>query len=78
MGVQVRAGMLADLPRRPIADLILLVHVLEHLPSPRGASMWERRWAGGRCYIEVPNAGAPYAAPSKMFHAGPVSRQLHP
>jgi SAM-dependent methyltransferase len=70
LGIPVRAGVLADMPRRSIADLVLLVHVLEHLRSPSAALAHIRALlpARGRCYIEVPNAGAPHAAPGKMFH----------
>jgi SAM-dependent methyltransferase len=70
LGVPVHGCVLADLPRRPIADLVLLVHVLEHLSSPTDALAHLRAllYAGGRCYVEVPNAGTPHAAPGKMFH----------
>ncbi len=70
LGIAVQGGVLADLPRRPMADMIMLVHVLEHLRSPSEALAHIRALLcrGGRCYIEVPNAGAPHAAPGKMFH----------
>jgi SAM-dependent methyltransferase len=70
LGISIYAGVLTDLPRRPLADVILLVHVLEHLPSPNAALAHIRTLlrAGGLCYLEVPNAGAPHAAPGRMFH----------
>lgn len=70
LGIEVRDAVLADMPRRPVAELILLVHVLEHLRSPSEAFSIIRALLsdGGRCYVEVPNAGAPHAAPGKMFH----------
>lgn len=70
LGITVSGGVLADLPRRPMTDVILLVHVLEHLRSPSEALAHIRALLHdrGRCYIEVPNAGAPHAAPGKMFH----------
>ncbi len=70
LGVPVRSGVLADLAWQPLAEVVLLVHVLEHLRSPRESLRHIRALlpAHGRCYIEVPNAGAPHAAPGKMFH----------
>ena len=68
--VDARGGRLADLPHQPLCDVVLLVHVLEHLPSPSQALMHVRALlrGGGKCYLEVPNAGAPHAAPGKIFH----------
>lgn len=61
---------LEQLPQRPSHDLVLLVHVIEHLNSPRSALTQLRGLLnpGGRLYIECPNTGAPHAAPGKMFH----------
>jgi SAM-dependent methyltransferase len=66
----IRPGELADLPRSPTYDVVLLVHVLEHLSSPTASLRHIREMlkSGGRLYIEVPNAGAPHAAPGYMFH----------
>lgn len=66
----VRLGTLQDLVCRPAHDLVLLVHVLEHLRSPREAL--ERIHGvlrpGGLLYVEVPNFGLPHAAPRRIFH----------
>ena len=51
-------------------DAILLIHVIEHLPSPRGALTALRQMLApsGRLYVECPDIAAPHAAPSKWFH----------
>ena len=46
LGIQVHSGVLADLPRQPMADVVLLVHVLEHLRSPSEALRHIRAIAG--------------------------------
>jgi SAM-dependent methyltransferase len=67
---RVERGVLADLHRPAHYDAVLLVHVLEHLPSPTAALSQIRALlgAGGRVYVEVPDAGAPHAHPDRMFH----------
>jgi SAM-dependent methyltransferase len=66
----VRRASLSDLGHAPTCDVVLLVHVLEHLNAPRAAlqHIWQLLRPGGRLYVEVPNAGAPHAAPGKIFH----------
>ncbi len=66
----VRPGMLKDVPVEPCVDMVLLVHVLEHLRQPTEAlrHIHAMLTGGGRLYVEVPNAGAPHSAPGKMFH----------
>ena len=66
----VRNVELADVPRTPSYDFVLLVHVLEHFNDPRGALQHIRDVLrpGGRLYVEVPNFGAPHALPGKLFH----------
>ncbi|MDP6446827.1 MAG: class I SAM-dependent methyltransferase [Pirellulaceae bacterium] len=61
---------LEDLPQEPIADVILLVHVIEHFKSPRQALERIRGLLrpGGRLYIECPNLAAPFAPRGKLFH----------
>ncbi len=51
-------------------DLLLLVHVIEHLRQPVDALTMLRRWVQphGLLYIECPNLAAPFAAPGKWFH----------
>jgi SAM-dependent methyltransferase len=68
--LQVEGCVLAELPRKPRYDLVLLVHVLEHFNSPTTALQHIRSTLnpGGRLYVEVPNLGAPHAAPGKLFH----------
>jgi SAM-dependent methyltransferase len=67
---RVAPGYLGTLPPRSEYDFVLLVHVLEHLRSPSQSLAHIRSLLrpGGRLYVEVPNAGAPHAAPGKMFH----------
>jgi SAM-dependent methyltransferase len=67
---QVRPGFWRDVPSAPAYDLVLLIHVLEHLNSPSQALRHIRQILrpGGRLFIEVPNLAAPHAAPSKLFH----------
>ena len=61
---------LADVPRRPAYDVVLLIHVIEHFRSPRTAlaHIHSILKAGGRLYVECPNVAAPHAAPGKLFH----------
>jgi SAM-dependent methyltransferase len=51
-------------------DLVLLVHVLEHLPFPKSALGQIRDFLrpGGRLYVEVPNLAAPHSGPGQLFH----------
>ncbi len=70
MHAQVQSCTLEDLPASGDYDVVLLVHVLEHLPHPTRAL---RQIAGllrpqGKLYVEVPNFGLPHAAPGKQFH----------
>ncbi|MHB8973826.1 MAG: methyltransferase domain-containing protein [Pirellulaceae bacterium] len=66
----VEPGVLAGMRRQACCDVLLLVHVLEHLRSPSEALRHLRAnlTDRGRLYVEVPNAGAPHAAPHRMFH----------
>jgi len=68
--VPLTTGRLEQLPQQPSHDLVLLVHVIEHLNSPRTALQQIRGLLnpGGRLYVECPNTSAPHAAPGKMFH----------
>ncbi|MBC8873241.1 MAG: class I SAM-dependent methyltransferase [Planctomycetes bacterium] len=68
--LQVEGGVLADVPQNSRHDLVMLVHVLEHFNSPTTALRHIRGILnpGGRLYVEVPNLGAPHAAPGKLFH----------
>jgi len=68
--LHVEGCVLADVPRDPRYDVAMLVHVLEHFNSPTTALRHIRSILnpGGRLYVEVPNLGAPHAAPGKLFH----------
>jgi len=68
--LQVDGYVLAEVPREPRHDLVLLIHVLEHFSSPTAAlrHIHSILNPGGRLYVEVPNLGAPHAAPGKLFH----------
>jgi SAM-dependent methyltransferase len=68
--VPLTTGGLRDLRPEPRHELILFTHVVEHLRDPRGGLEVLRRSLapGGRIYLECPNAAAPFALPSRMFH----------
>lgn len=70
MHADIRRCSLSELPPVAEYDLVLLVHVLEHLPSPTDALTRIARLLrpSGKLYIEVPNFNAPHAAPGKQFH----------
>ncbi len=70
----VQFASLYDLPAQPQYDLILLIHVLEHLNSPRKALAHLRSLLNpnGLIYIECPNLAAPFAARHRMFHEAHV------
>lgn len=67
---KIGGGFLDELPQAKQYDVALLVHVLEHLPSPTAALTNIRGLLrpGGRLYVEVPNFAGPHAAPGKQFH----------
>lgn len=64
-GLDLRHGELSDLPERDF-DLIIMSHVLEHLPSPRKflEEVAARLVPGGRLAISVPNARS---IPARLF-----------
>lgn len=66
----VQLGVLEDIPAHRSEDLVMLVHVLEHLPHPRQAlqRIHGLLKPGGLLYVEVPNFGLPHAAPGRIFH----------
>ncbi|MCP4508364.1 MAG: class I SAM-dependent methyltransferase, partial [Fuerstiella sp.] len=65
---------LYDLPGDQQYDNVLLVHVIEHLRSPREALMHIARLIkpGGMFYVECPNLQAPFARRSKLFHTAHI------
>jgi SAM-dependent methyltransferase len=68
--VPVTVGTVQSLPHSEITDVVLLVHVIEHVRSPRAALTHIRTLlpAGGHFYVECPNLAAPFAPFSKLFH----------
>jgi 2-polyprenyl-3-methyl-5-hydroxy-6-metoxy-1,4-benzoquinol methylase len=54
----------------PPQDLVLLVHVIEHFPTPRQAlqRVHSLLRPGGLLYMECPNLGAPFAMRHRLFH----------
>ena len=66
----VQVATLEELTSQPHWDLVLLIHVLEHLPSPLRAlaRMRELLRPEGRLYVEVPNLAAPHSGPGQLFH----------
>ncbi len=67
---RVTHGFWSDVAAQPAFDVVLLIHVLEHLNSPLQALRHIRRMLRpkGRLFVEVPNLAAPHAAPGRMFH----------
>lgn len=70
MRCQIKTALLNELTEHAEYDVVLLIHVLEHLPEPRRALEKIRQLlrTEGRLYVEVPNLAAPHAAPGKIFH----------
>jgi SAM-dependent methyltransferase len=75
----VEPGVLSSMRREACCDVVLLVHVLEHLRSPSEALRHIRAVLRdrGRLYVELPNAGAPHAVPNKMFHLAHIYNFTH-
>ena len=61
---------LYDLPVRPVADTIILIHVIEHFISPTRAlsRIHELLPDNGLFYVECPNIAAPFATFGRLFH----------
>lgn len=70
--VQVRQ--LYDLPQEHNYDGVLLIHVIEHLRSPKQAlqHIAGLMKPGGMFYVECPNLQAPFARRSKLFHTAHI------
>lgn len=70
LGAAVYAASLSQLTPEIQHDVVLLVHVIEHLRSPREALLHLRECLrpGGLLYVECPNLAAPFALPGRMFH----------
>jgi 2-polyprenyl-3-methyl-5-hydroxy-6-metoxy-1,4-benzoquinol methylase len=67
---RVAGGFLFDLPPAPRHDCLLLIHVIEHLRSPRAAleHLHAMLRPEGLLYVECPNLAAPFATRSRLFH----------
>lgn len=79
LGAQISSGLLEEQKEEPQFDVVLLVHVLEHLRDPL-ASLTQLRnmlQPGGRLYVEVPNVAGPHAAPGKLFHYAHIFNITH-
>lgn len=74
LAARIGIGSWRDLPPQPRYRLVLLVHVIEHLNSPREALTHLRRTLapGGQLYVECPNLYSPHAAPGRWFHPAHV------
>lgn len=74
LGVNVSHGTLEDCAQAEAFDLVLLLHVIEHLPSPRRA--FERiaklLKPGGLLLVRCPNIGGSFAMRNKLFHRAHV------
>lgn len=70
LGASLKRARLEDLTGDACYDVILLVHVIEHLRSPRKAFERLHRLLapGGLLYIECPNLGAASTRWPKAFH----------
>ncbi|RMG07237.1 MAG: class I SAM-dependent methyltransferase [Planctomycetota bacterium] len=70
LGLPLGPERLEDLAPEPRFGLVLAVHVLEHLRSPRRGLRRLRGLLapGGKLYVECPNIAAPFAAPGRRFH----------
>jgi SAM-dependent methyltransferase len=79
LAAQIGPGLLEDQKEEGQHDVILLVHVLEHLRDPLAALTKLRKMLsqGGRLYVEVPNIAGPHAAPGKMFHYAHIYNFTH-
>jgi|GEM_PF-339992 len=66
----VKQATLEEMTRESQAEVIMLVHVLEHLNQPVEAlrHLGDLLTEGGHLYVEVPNFGLPHVAPRKLFH----------
>ena len=70
----VKVCSLYDLPEQQQFDAVLLVHVIEHLRSPKEALQHIAGLIkpGGMFYVECPNLQAPFARRSKLFHTAHI------
>jgi 2-polyprenyl-3-methyl-5-hydroxy-6-metoxy-1,4-benzoquinol methylase len=74
LNANVQITNLYDLPKQHSYDAVLLVHVIEHLRSPRESfeHIAGLIKPGGMFYVECPNLQAPFARRSKLFHSAHI------
>lgn len=74
LNADVRTCSLFDLPEEASYDTVLLVHVIEHLRSPKTAlqTISKLLKRGGMFYVECPNLQAPFARRAKLFHTAHI------
>jgi 2-polyprenyl-3-methyl-5-hydroxy-6-metoxy-1,4-benzoquinol methylase len=74
LNAQVQVGDLYDQPETHPFDAVLLVHVIEHLASPRKAmnKIAKLLKPGGLLYVECPNLEAPFARRDRLFHVAHI------
>jgi 2-polyprenyl-3-methyl-5-hydroxy-6-metoxy-1,4-benzoquinol methylase len=74
LNANVQITNLYDLPKQQNYDAVLLVHVIEHLRSPRESfeHIAGLIKPGGMFYVECPNLQAPFARRSKLFHTAHI------
>lgn len=74
LNANVKVRNLYDLPKQQAYDAVMLVHVIEHLRSPREAfeHIAGLMKPGGMFYVECPNLQAPFARRTKLFHTAHI------
>jgi SAM-dependent methyltransferase len=72
-------GTLDALPEAAEYDVVLLIHVLEHLRSPSETLHRIHTWLrpGGRLVIDVPNLATPHASRPRLFHFSHIFNFTH-
>ena len=74
LNANVQTKNLYAVPKQQEYDAVLLVHVIEHLRSPRESfeHIAGLIKPGGMFYVECPNLQAPFARRSKLFHSAHI------
>jgi SAM-dependent methyltransferase len=70
LGARVERATLSEVCDGGQFDVVLLNHVIEHMPSPIQTLRQIRSMLrpGGRLYVECPNLAAPFARRDRLFH----------
>jgi SAM-dependent methyltransferase len=79
LGAPVSNGTLDAVTAATEYDVVLLIHVLEHLRSPAETLRRIHGWLcpGGRLVIDVPNLATPHASRSRLFHFSHIFNFTH-